>query len=571
MRSDRFSTHEEIKKMLEKDSDKAGVGLFYDNGKIYTHSGESNVLVLGVPGSGKSSTFSYMTAYNILKNKESLIVVDPKAEVLNRTYELAKKNHDVYVINFRNPSKSDGVNFLREIHLMYTSEDPDLRLKGIELLNEYAMVIYPDSPSGVDPFWVESARSLFTGSCLCLFDIASEDQINLESIFSFVTEGEKRVGSNRAIDEIVESLPSDSLAKRELNGYVNAPRETRMSIYSVWSNGFRHMVQSESITDMLCSNDGLKINNLTGEKPAVIYIVLPDENKIYGKLVTIIISLITTHYIRLAEQKYNGRLPVRTHVLVEELANIAPIPNLPHLLSAGRSRNLRVYAVLQAYSQIDAVYGKDAEAIKDCFDITIAYRVNNYQTLEELSKRCGQKISCLKNYHIVEPVITPAEIGAFATRQCLVIISGRYKYITTLPFFSDIVTEYDGKIPEFKVKHRSKRPAPFDIKAVAEKYHEEKIQRIINSSSYKENDFTPPSISRLMKADDEKEKSSINVDELIKRIDEKIDELEKEMEEEKALETKGNDKNDDKRNDNFVNELRELWENDNVEFENEDK
>lgn len=536
MRSERFTTTSEVKSILEKNSDKAGVCLFYEDNNFYTHTSEGNVLTIGVPGSGKSSTFTYTTAHNIIKAKESFFVIDPKREVFNRTYSLAKKTHDVYVLNFRNPSKSHSINILKEIYLLYKSSDPDERLRGIELLNEFAMTLYPDSPEQVDPFWMNSCRSLMIGASLALFDTAPKEQINLESVYNFVVNGEKRVGTNKAIDEFVEMLPPDCLARRELTSYVNSPRDTRMSIFAVWTNGFREIIQSDEIINLLCLDGGFNIYNITGDKPVAVYIVLPDEHSIYRKITSILISMITTHYIRLAEDRYNSYLPIRTHILIEELANIGPISNLPHLLSASRSRNIRLYAVIQAYSQLDAVYGKQAEAIKDCFDITIAFRIHNYQTLEELSRRCGQKYRTMKNYHISEPLLQPSEIGAFNTRQCLVLISGRYKYVTSLPFFGEVV-DYDRNIPQLKPNVRSKRPTPFDIVAVVEKHRREKIEDILNikpkPSHFRfpamvgkdENELaTETTIKKVNEMDQEAQKRYVNA--LCSRIDEKLEALE---------------------------------------------
>ena len=229
-----------------------------------------------------------------------------------------------------------------------------------------------------------------------------------------------------------------------------------------------------------------------------------------------------THNIQLAENTWHHRLPIKLHLLLEELGNIAPIPDFSYMMGASRSRNIRIYAVLQSYSQLQAVYEDKAYAIKDCFDITIAFRCYSYETLKELSDKCGVRSTILHDTIITEPLISTSQLGALTTRQCLIIISGRYKYITNLPFADDVYKTDRFDITSLPNKKR-KTVECFEIKALLEKLKQEKIRNTLNdidTNPFSNSVFSPLNIST--------KENDKNIEELIRRIDEKIASLDEE-------------------------------------------
>lgn len=516
MRSERFSTLEEIKKYLSNSDEGAGVGLLYDEAKgiYYRHKGEGHVCVLGVPGSGKTSTFSLSTAYDIIAKGESMICIDPKGDMFEYTYRNAKKTHNTYVMDLRNPCAADGINLLKYPYELYKSNNLAEKTRGVQMLNDIANTLYPIINE--EPYWKESSRMYFVACCLLLFENCSSiDEVNIVSLIKVMQEGEKRDGGYTILKRIYDLLPDASRAKIELSSYCNSPNETRMSTYAVARTGVKHLVSSEAISNLLSTND-IDIAKLDGKKPCAIYIILPDESSVYSNLAALIISQLMTHYIQLAENTWHHKLPTKLNLLLEELGNIAPIPDFSYLMGASRSRNIRIYAVLQSYSQLNAVYGDKANAIKDCFDITIAYRCYSYDTLKELSDKCGVRSTILHDTIITEPLISPSQLGALTTRQCLIIISGRFKYITSLPFADDVYKTDRFDITSLPNKKR-KTVDCFEIKALLDKLKQEKIINTLNdidTNPFSNNVFPPLNISE--KENDE------NIEELIRRIDEKI-------------------------------------------------
>lgn len=529
MRSERFSTLDEIKKYLSNSDEGAGVGLLYDETKriYYHHKGEGHVCVLGVPGSGKTSTFSLSTAYDIIAKGESMICIDPKGDIFEYTYRNARKTHDTYVIDLRNPCTADGINLLKLPFELYRSNNPAEKTRGIQMLNDMANTLYP-IVNNEEPYWKESSRNYFVGCAILLFEnCKSLDEVNIASLIKIMQEGEERDGGYTVLKRVYDLLPDYSRAKIELSGYCLSPAETRMSTYAVARAGVKHLFSSEAISDLLSAND-MDIAKLDGKKPCAIYIILPDETSVYSNLAALLISQLMTHYIQLAENTWHHRLPTKLHLLLEELGNIAPIPDFSYMMGASRSRNIRIYAVLQSYSQLKAVYGDKANAIKDCFDITTAFRCYSYETLKELSDKCGVRSTILHDTIITEPLISPSQLGALTTRQCLIIISGRFKYITSLPFADDVYKTDRFDITSLPNKKR-KTVDCFEIKALFEKLKQEKIRNTLNdidTNPFSNSVFPPLNIST--KENDE------NIEELIRRIDEKIALIEEEEVDEEA-------------------------------------
>ena len=134
--------------------------------------------------------------------------------------------------------------------------------------------------------------------------------------------------------------PNNSLSYL-LKNVCTAPNDTLNSILSSTYQPLNTFIKNPGLMKMMTS-DEFKISSLDGNRKVAIYIITPDETDSYATLSGILISQIMSHYIKLAHDKYSGRLPRRVNVCIEELGNIgASIVNLPTLMSAGRSRNIR--------------------------------------------------------------------------------------------------------------------------------------------------------------------------------------------------------------------------------------
>lgn len=518
--NERWSNPKEIKNYLCKLSDTtpcnnsslntAGCGtpLYYD-GSLYCDNSERHHLFLGSSGIGKTSCATVSTVISILKSKESLIVVDPKGELYQKTACYIGEEYNKKVINFRDIYASDGFNILQLPYELYCSEDAKDKQLASEIIEDLAHSLYPIS-SEKDSFWALSARSLFIASVYCVFECANQCEINLLSVFNLIAKGDNKFGFGATyLDELARFLPAESPALIQLKSYITTAQETKAGIRSVFMEGISNFLRSKELIKML-SNDDLNIGSIDGSDPMAVFIILPDETPVYDSICGVLLGQLTSHLIRSAHLKHNGCLPLRVHIILEELASIGnSLPNLPHLMSAARSRNVKMYLVLQSLSQLDKVFGhSNATTILANVGTTVAFSTNDWETLVELSRKCGERDIDFGNRISREPLITPTRLGAMEIGQALILIRGRIKYITKLPFYSKVFNLSDWHEPNIFQNKRVNLVASFDV----EKFVKEKKKEILMKQSLQDvsaneikipinsnqNDFLNKSLSEML-------------------------------------------------------------------------
>lgn len=442
----------------------------------------------------------------------------------------------MHVIDFRNLYEDDaeGWNPLAAPYELWISGTRKERHVAEQTVEELAHTMYPEAKQQ-DPFWINSARSVFIALVYALFILAKPEEVNLASVYYLMAKGEERFGASTYLKTLVELLENHENVAMQLLSYVTTANDTRAGIRSTFLEGLSIATKSESVRNFL-GHDDLQINSLTGNKPTLVYIIIPDETPIYDELTGVLVSQLMNHYVRIAEQDYSGKLPIRVNVLLEELGNIGrAITNLPHLMTAGRSRNIRVEFVLQSISQLVDIYGaSNATTIMSNCDVRIAFRVNHWDTLTELSRICGEREINCEGHISREPLITQSQLAAMETGQALVIISGRMKFITWIPDFTEMYPRVESSTTNRKTKRVTKRSVEyFDVQQYIKKKKKESMRQMGNP--FGEIDCRTPSFEEFMAAS-EKERIGLReglcVDDIIKKIDAKIAELETEEEEE---------------------------------------
>lgn len=523
MRSDRWSDLREIKNMLKcftKDKSSGGPILYCSNGMQFTYDKEGHMVVLGVSGSGKSRRCIMAMIYALILAGESFFVVDPKGEIYRETAGALKENANVHVIDFRHIFESERWNPLAAPYELYISGDLVKKQVALEMIDELAFALYPVSDKA-DPFWAESARSVFVGVVLALFEHAEPEEISMASVYQVIARGEERCGTQMVLKSFVECLDSESVAAMLLQSYVSTANDTRSGIRSTFLEGISMFARSEGLIQMLGTDD-LHINQLDGEKQTGIYVILPDENPIFDRLAGILCSQIMSHYVRLAQDKYQGKLPCRLNMCLDELGNIGKaIGNLPHIMSAGRSRNIRVQIVLQSLSQLCDIYGpSNATTILSNADVTVAFRTNHWDTLSELSRRCGEREIDTYGHVSREPLITQSQLAAMETGQALVIISGIVKFITWLPDYRDMFDFSDWTPPRKSSNKTRQKLRTFNVVEYTKSMRSKKVNAMISKNS----PFNLSAFDSVVRS----EETSPDMSDLIARIDAKIARLEEE-------------------------------------------
>ena len=430
-----------IKKLVPYQDHHEGGNIIYRDGKsAWKYTGSGHALYLGLTGSGKTCSGIIPTVLDLKTAGESIVVTDSKGDIYEETSDYNHEKYIEYVIDFRNPHLSDGYDPLHIIWEFYKTKEPIKVRLASKMLYELACSLYPEKKMSNDTFWIYSARDLFMGVIYALMDEGDPAKINIISAHQMISAGEGRFGASIYLKEYVDRLEPRSQAAMLMRAYVDAATETRKSILASYMEGLSVFIRDQSLMAMF-SADGLKIEELDGEKPTIIYIILPDESRDGHNLCGVLTNQLMRYYIHLASQFRFRSLPIRVNMVLEELGNIgSAFDSLNNLMAAGRSRNIRCHLVLQSLTQLNTLYGPDeAATITENASVLVAFRVNNWNTLTELCNKCGTwELEC--NGQILhEPVISPKQLAMMETGQALVMVPDkRLCFVSKLPHYEEL-------------------------------------------------------------------------------------------------------------------------------------
>ena len=483
----RWATIDEIKETAKKIDLKnevvegAGIPIIVEgegNKEIFVDDSESHTLIIGSTGSGKTRRI-IMPLLNILTlNNESMIITDPKGELLEQVGGLMQeKGYKVIVLNFRNPLNGNSWNPLSIPYALYKSGKKD---KATEMLNDIALNIFVDNSNDKDPFWEQSSVDYFMGLALALFEDGTEDQINLNSISAMSSQGMEKLGTSTYIEEYFKSKDRFGNAYVSVSGTINAPSETRSSIISVFNQKIRVYTSQDNLSKMLSHSD-FDINTIGKEKVAI-FIIVQDEKTTYHSLGTAFIKQCYECLIDCASDNC-GKLPMRTNFVLDEFANLPAINDMESVISASRSRNIRLYLVIQSNKHLDETYGQaNAEVIKNnCNNLIYVYG-RELQTLRDISELCGEReIQLDINTFEKKPLISTTELQHLEIGEMILLRKENYPFKISIPDISQygfIIRKYHHSQP-----NESSRIEHFDIQKIVNIQRQKRIEKMLASQS----------------------------------------------------------------------------------------
>lgn len=528
MRNERWNTSSEIKRKFCDSTDLrygAGPVVFAETGRRYIDDSEGHMLIAGKTGCGKSQCASLPFLEEVFTHRESVVVIDPKSELYHKCSCRVPEDYQIFCVDFENPRKSpDAWNPLLDAFDLFKSKELDDHDLCASLVSEFIDALFP-LENTKEPFWNIAARSYIKGLAFGLFEHASsKEQINLSSICRMMQQSENRYAVSTVIKAFYELLSADSLARRNLSGYVSGPNDTRASIHATAEAQLEDVIaRSSGLIEML-SNDTINIRNIDIYRPFVIWLLIPDYTDVYSALAGVLVSQFAQHLIRKAQTLKKQRLPVRCNFILEELGSVGKsIPSLKSLMVAGRSRNIRMMLVLQSPSQqLTDIYGQSAaDTIMSCIGLTVGFSTNNWNTLTEWSQRCGERNVEIGGHLVKEPLITPAQLYAMPTGTAL-ILKDELKFITQLPFYYtyNLETWIPPQLPPYKKTHDTRI---FDLQTyVTEQKRKAMISASAQENRSQSNPFATtgkPTFGPLNPAD---------IDSMLKDIDQKLAELDAE-------------------------------------------
>lgn len=406
--------------LTSEKSEAAGFPLCYDKKKnlVYVDNGEAHSLVIGATGSGKTQMVINPLVNILSKKGESMVITDPKGEIYEKNGEMLRAlGYDVIVVNFRDPQNGSCWNPYTLPYKYYKEGNQD---KANELLNDMAINIATDEKAD-DPFWTNSAADYLTGLSLGMFEDAPEDEISISTVNLMMTVGEEKIGASTYAKEYFKTKDPASPAAINALGTVNAPQDTKNSILSVLKQKIKVFAVTQNLAEMLSRSD-FDMETI-GEKKTAVFMIIQDEKTTYHALATIFVKQCYESLIAVA-QRHGGQLPVRTNFLLDEFANMPKFKDITTMITAARSRQIRMTMIIQNFAQLNDVYGKeDAETIRGNCGNILYLLTGELSALEEISKLCGDKIVKVGKDKREEtrPLITVTELQRFTNNEVLVL------------------------------------------------------------------------------------------------------------------------------------------------------
>ena len=534
----RWCTDKEMKEKLSKINIKdevykaSGIPLINDGKSIWVDNGDSHNIVIGSTGAGKTQDIVHPMVKVLAKNGESMIITDPKAEIYKEHAGLLKAlGYNIIVLNFRDPQRGNCWNPLALPYKLYKEGNTD---KAMELLDDVASNILYEEGGNKDAFWEKTSADYFAGLALGLFEDAKEEEVNINSISVMTTIGEEKFGARSSyIKEYFNSKDPASAAYTCASGTVMAAEETKASILSTFKQKIRLFASRENLSEMLATSD-FDMTKIGKEKTAV-FMIIQDEKKTYHALATIFVKQCYETLIGTAQETSTGALPIRTNFILDEFQNMPPLKDITTMVAAARSRHIRLTMIIQNFAGLEATYGKEvAQTIRSNCNNLVYLLTTELAALEEISKLCGEKKSKKDDKTASTPLITVSELQLMKENEAIVIKT------RTRPFKTKLKPNWKidwgtAKYPADEFVTRIKQPIhTFNLKSFVQEQQKNKFMGMLDNNT--SNPFGGMVGNPFMEQTSSVPKESFNVDELVKKIDEKIAELEEEekLEKEKA-------------------------------------
>ena len=341
-----------------------------------------NVLVVGGSGSGKTR---FWLKPNLLQCHSSYVVTDPKGSIVVECGNaLLKNGYKVKILNTINFKKSMHYNPFSYVH----SEKDILKLVTTLMTNTKG------EGSGGDPFWEKSERLLLTALIAYLHYEAPVEEQNFATLLEMLNtmqvledDEEYQNPVDLLFEELAKKKPY-SFAGRQYKLYKLAAGKTAKSI--LISCGARLAPFDIQELRDLTMYDELQLDTL-GDKKTALFLIMSDTDSTFNFLISMVYTQLFNLLCDKADDVYGGKLPIHVRCLIDECANIGQIPNLEKLVATIRSREISACLVLQARSQLKAIYKDNADTIVGNMDSQIFLGGSEPTTLKDLSEMLGKE------------------------------------------------------------------------------------------------------------------------------------------------------------------------------------
>ena len=348
-----------------------------------------NVLVIGGSGSGKTRFF---LKPNLMQMHSSYVITDPKGTVLIECGKMLEKNgYEIKVLN--------TINFKKSMHynpFAYLRSEKDI----LKLVQTIIANTKGEGEKSTEDFWCKAERLYYTALIAYLYYEAPEEEQNFETLLTFIDASEVREEDENfknAVDYIFDALEKEKpnhFAVKQYRKYKLAAGKTAKSI--LISCGARLAAFDIEELKNLMEYDEMGLDTI-GDKKTALFIIISDTDDTFNFVVAMMYTQLFNLLCDKADEVYGGRLPVHVRCLLDEFSNIGQIPKFEKLIATIRSREISASIILQAKSQLKAIYKDHADTILGNCDSELFLGGKEGTTIKELSENLGKETIDLYN------------------------------------------------------------------------------------------------------------------------------------------------------------------------------
>ena len=407
-------------------------------------------LIIGASGSGKTRRILLTTIWLQLLSGLSVVVSDVKAEIYYFTNLFAKSlGYFRIVFDLRNPKKSMHYNFLQPILKAVGQKD---MAKAVDYTWDLVSVLVGEQKG--EPIWYNGECASIAAAILIVALDAPEGCKNLTNVYYFLAYMcEPDLYGEIPLNAYLKQLSDNHPARGVFQQAKIAPFKTRSSFYTS-ALGTLRLFTNPNIAEITSKSD-FDLKDI-GRRKTIFYMIIPDEKKTNYPLVSILITQLYMLQVELANE--NGlKVPIPTDYDIDELGNFPKIPVLPEIISAGRSRGIRLNGIIQDYQQIEKKYKDDFKNIRSNCQVKIYLKSDELDTLKNISESLGKytvEVSSAStsvsdgngskdhtNYSSSAnlaacDLLTPAEVKRIKPPYSICMVTGEYAGIHMLPDIS---------------------------------------------------------------------------------------------------------------------------------------
>lgn len=397
----------------------------------YKHKRNLNVLVVGGSGAGKSRTYAIP---NIMQCNCSMVITDPKAELLRKTGGLLERmGYEVRVFDLINPETSFCYN-----PFAYVRDDKDV----LKLINNLIRNTTPKGAQSSDPFWEKSETALLQALMLYLLHEAPPEEQNFPMVMEMLGSAQVKEDDEEyqspldILFERLEMRKPDSIAVKQYMIYKQAAGKTAKSI--LISVGVRlSAFNLNQIANLTCT-DELDLYSI-GEKKVALFCCIPDADTSLNYLVGMIYSNLFQTLYYVADRKYGGRLPVPVHCIMDEWPNVALPDDFDKILATMRSRAISCSIIIQNIAQMKALFKDSWESLIGNADEFLYLGGNEKEGHKYVSELLGKETLDTNTYGQTKgrsgsysvnfqqagrELLTPDEVRLLDNRKAVLLIRG---------------------------------------------------------------------------------------------------------------------------------------------------